>query len=54
MQVDGEPWLQQGPCSVSIDFLGRTKMLRKKVFIADSGLETEDEDFSTSDDPPIR
>ncbi|RKO88130.1 ATP-NAD kinase-like domain-containing protein [Blyttiomyces helicus] len=28
MQVDGEPWRQQGPCSVTISFFGRQRVLR--------------------------
>ncbi|KAJ3285220.1 hypothetical protein HK104_009590 [Borealophlyctis nickersoniae] len=57
MQVDGEPWKQTGPCTVSLSLLGRTKMLKKKneVVVNSSDVVTDSEitDSEISEDEDI-
>ncbi|KNC99895.1 uncharacterized protein SPPG_05267 [Spizellomyces punctatus DAOM BR117] len=51
MQVDGEPWLQKGPCTVTLSFLGQTRMLKRKedIVLTDSGLDTEEDEEDEED-----
>ncbi|KAI8819655.1 ATP-NAD kinase-like domain-containing protein [Fimicolochytrium jonesii] len=43
MQVDGEPWLQQGPATVLLEYAGKTKMLKRGDLLDGEESENEEE-----------
>ncbi|KAJ3031710.1 hypothetical protein HDV00_008211 [Rhizophlyctis rosea] len=51
MQVDGEPWQQEGPCVVTISLFGRTKMLKRREESEEDEEEEEEEGIEEEDDP---
>ncbi|KAJ3182466.1 hypothetical protein HDU85_002563 [Gaertneriomyces sp. JEL0708] len=48
MQVDGEPWRQDGPCTVSITFLGKTKMLKRNESLLTDVADSDSDGSDTS------
>jgi hypothetical protein len=51
MQVDGEPWIQRGPCVLDISFHSQALMLRTDEAMIESRRRTSSSWRSFTDDP---